>query len=75
MIMPTATLAVQNSVEKRLLGVATSSIQFVRSVGSTVGTAAIGSIVTKGYADKLDANAPEQAPGRLVTALENPRPS
>ena len=73
LIMPTATLAVQNSVEKRLLGVATSSTQFVRSVGSTVGTAAIGSIVTKGYADKLDANAPEQAPGRLVTALENPQ--
>ncbi|HKH10005.1 MAG TPA: MDR family MFS transporter [Rubrobacter sp.] len=73
LIMPTATLAVQNSVEKHLLGVATSSTQFVRSVGSTVGTAVIGSIVTKGYADKLDANAPEQAPGRLVTALENPQ--
>jgi EmrB/QacA subfamily drug resistance transporter len=73
LIMPTATLAVQNSVEKRLLGVATSSTQFVRSVGSTVGTAAIGSIVTKGYADKLDASAPAQAPDRLVTALENPQ--
>src|ERR671916_2063040 len=72
-LMPTATLAVQSTVEKRLLGVATSATQFVRSVGSTVGTAAIGSIVTKGYADKLDANAPEQAPGRLVTALENPQ--
>lgn len=71
LIMPTATLAVQNSVEKRLLGVATSSTQFARSVGSTVGTAAIGSIVTKGYADKLDTNAPEGAPGRLVTALQN----
>ena len=73
LIMPTTTLAVQNSVEKRLLGVATSSTQFVRSVGSTVGTAAIGSIVTKGYADKLDANAPAQAPDRLVAALENPQ--
>src|SRR5829696_7097760 len=73
LIMPTATLAVQNSVEKRMLGVATSSTQFVRSVGSTVGTAAIGSIVTKGYADNLAANAPSGAPDRLVGALENPQ--
>ena len=73
LIMPTATLAVQNSVEKRMLGVATSATQFVRSVGSTVGTAAIGSLVTKGYAEKLDANAPAQAPDRLVSALENPQ--
>jgi EmrB/QacA subfamily drug resistance transporter len=73
LIMPTATLAVQNSVDKRMLGVATSATQFVRSVGSTVGTAAIGSLVTKGYAEKLDANAPAQAPDRLVSTLENPQ--
>jgi hypothetical protein len=71
--MPTATLAVQNSVEKRMLGVATSATQFVRSLGSTVGTAVIGSIVTKGYAENLAANAPSGAPGRLVGALENPQ--
>ena len=73
LIMPTATLAVQNSVEKRMLGVATSATQFVRSLGSTVGTAVIGSIVTKGYADNLAANAPSGAPDRLVGALENPQ--
>jgi len=73
LIMPTATLAVQNSVEKRMLGVATSATQFVRSLGSTVGTAVIGSIVTKGYAENLAANAPSGAPGRLVGALENPQ--
>lgn len=73
LIMPTATLAVQNSVEKRLLGVATSATQFVRSVGSTVGTAAIGSIVTRGYADRLDANVPAAVPDRLVSALDNPQ--
>jgi EmrB/QacA subfamily drug resistance transporter len=73
LIMPTATLAVQNSVEKRMLGVATSATQFVRSLGSTVGTAVIGSIVTKGYAENLATNAPSGAPGRLVGALENPQ--
>jgi EmrB/QacA subfamily drug resistance transporter len=72
LIMPTANLAVQSTVERGLLGVATSAMQFIRSVGSTVGTAVIGSIVTKSYAEGLVANAPPQAPQRLVSALENP---
>jgi EmrB/QacA subfamily drug resistance transporter len=71
-LMPTSTLAVQSVVEKRLLGVATSATQFIRSIGSTVGTAVIGSLVTRGYADNLRDNAPPQAPERLVSALENP---
>ena len=73
LIMPTATLAVQTAVDKTLLGVATSATQFIRAIGSTVGAAVVGSIVTKGYAEGLAANAPAQAPGRLVSALENPQ--
>jgi len=71
-LMPSATLAVQSTVEKRLLGVATSATQFIRSLGSTVGTAVIGSLVTSGYADYLNDNAPSQAPGRLIRALNDP---
>jgi EmrB/QacA subfamily drug resistance transporter len=72
-IMPTTTLAVQSAVDRRFLGVATSATQFIRSIGATVGTAVIGSIVTKGYVEGLVANAPPQAPQRLVSALENPQ--
>jgi len=72
-IMPTATLAVQSTVSREIIGVATSATQFIRSLGSTVGTAVIGSIVTKGYAENLAANAPAQAPDRLVSALNNPQ--
>src|ERR687889_465112 len=71
-LMPSATLSVQSTVEKRLLGVATSATQFIRSLGSTVGTAVIGSLVTSGYADHLKNNAPPQAPGRLISALNDP---
>jgi EmrB/QacA subfamily drug resistance transporter len=71
-IMPTANLAVQSTVDRRILGVAISATQFMRSIGATVGTAVIGSIVTKGYAEGLVANAPPRAPERLVSALENP---
>src|SRR5215210_1544341 len=73
LIMPTTTLAVQNTVEKKMLGVATSATQFVRSIGSTVGTATVGSIVTRGYADGLADGAPPQVPDRLVSALQNPQ--
>ena len=72
-IMPTATLAVQSTVDKRVIGVATSATQFIRSLGSTVGTAVIGSLVTKGYATNLADNAPRQAPQRIVSALGNPQ--
>src|ERR671916_1699267 len=57
-LMPSATLAVQSTVEKRLLGVATSSTQFIRSLGSTVGTAVIRSLGASRYADYLKDNAP-----------------
>jgi hypothetical protein len=60
-------------VDRRLLGVATSATQFIRQIGATVGTAVIGSIVTKGYAEGLVANAPPRAPQHLVSALENPQ--
>ena len=72
-LMPTSTLSVQSTVERKMLGVATSATQFIRSIGSTVGTAVVGSIVTRGYADKLTSGAPPQAPGRLVQALQNPQ--
>jgi len=71
-LMPSATLSVQSTVERKLLGVATSATQFIRSLGSTVGTAVIGSLVTSGYADYLNDNAPPEAPGRLIRALNDP---
>ncbi|QIN79698.1 DHA2 family efflux MFS transporter permease subunit [Rubrobacter marinus] len=73
LIMPTVTLAVQSTVPVEILGVATSATQFIRSLGSTVGTAVVGSLVTRGYAEDLAANAPAQAPERLVSALDNPQ--
>ncbi len=71
-LMPSATLAVQSTVEKSLLGVATSATQFIRALGSTVGTAVIGSLVTSGYAAYLNDNAPPQAPEQVIKALNDP---
>lgn len=51
--MPIMNLAVQNEVEQRQLGVATSSSQLFRGLGSTVGTAVLGSALTLGVATGL----------------------
>ncbi len=72
LIMPTTTLAVQSVVDRRTLGVATAATQFIRSVGATVGTAIIGTLVTAGYVDGLAANTPPRVPERLTSALQDP---
>jgi len=46
--MPTLNLAVQNEFEQRDLGIATSSNQLFRSLGSTIGTAVFGALLTAG---------------------------
>jgi EmrB/QacA subfamily drug resistance transporter len=43
--LPVFTLAVQNAFEHEMLGVATASSQLFRSIGATVGTAVLGSVL------------------------------
>jgi EmrB/QacA subfamily drug resistance transporter len=57
-------LIVQNSVDPKDLGVATSSHQFTRTLGGTIGIGVCGSLVTArfaGLADALNASLPEGA--------------
>lgn len=70
--MPVATVAVQLTVAPRDLGVATSATQFIRSIGSTVGTAVIGSLVTAGYTSRLATAVPQDTPAELRAALADP---
>jgi EmrB/QacA subfamily drug resistance transporter len=46
--LPTINLAIQSEFEQRDLGVVTSSSQLFRSLGSTIGTAIFGSLLTAG---------------------------
>jgi hypothetical protein len=70
--MPVTTLAVQASVERKVLGVATSATQFIRTMGATVGTALIGTIVTGGYFVRLVASAPKEIPAEALNAMHSP---
>jgi len=51
--MPTLNLAIQNEFEQKQLGVATSSSQLFRSLGSTLGTAIFGAVLTAGIVSHL----------------------
>ena len=52
--IPLYTLAVQNSVEPRMTGVATSSATFFRSLGNVVGVAVLGTVFANVLSGGLD---------------------
>jgi len=52
-VMPVMNLAVQNEFAQHELGVATSSSQLFRSLGSTIGIAVFGAMLTAGLANGL----------------------
>lgn len=59
MVMQVLILAVQNSVEPKLIGVATSSTTLFRSIGGSIGVAAFGAIFTHALQSNLQALIPE----------------
>jgi EmrB/QacA subfamily drug resistance transporter len=57
--MPLYTIAVQNAVPYRILGAATSSAAFFRSIGGSVGLAIFGSVLNNRFSSVLLAKLPE----------------
>jgi hypothetical protein len=75
MSIPLFMYAVQNSVPYRYMGISTSSMQFLRAVGGTMGVAIMFSIIQGQYNDSLQENVPPavtQQP-QLSAALEDPQ--
>jgi EmrB/QacA subfamily drug resistance transporter len=68
LMMQTLTVAVQNSVGKRRIGVATASVQFFRTVGAMVGVSVMGAIVTA----RLGGHAATGASPALLSAALHP---
>lgn len=52
-VMPVMTLVVQNEFKHHELGVATSSTQLFRSLGSTIGIAIFGAVLTAGLVSQI----------------------
>ena len=59
--LPLFTLAIQNSVNPREIGAATSSSQFFRQIGSTVGVAVFGTLMAVTLATELPRSLPGSA--------------
>ena len=67
LMMQTLTLVVQNTVEYRDLGTATSGVSFFRSLGGSFGVAILGTL----YATRLE----DELPGAMVAAGVDPQVS
>ena len=75
---PTFMLAVQNSIPFRLMGTATSALQFYRSIGGMLGLALLGAVMTNRFAAKFEESLPESVgsvlpPERIEAIKENPQ--
>ncbi|MFN0147686.1 MAG: MDR family MFS transporter [Dehalococcoidia bacterium] len=76
LVLPTMSLVVQNAVSPQFIGVATSSSQFFRQIGSVMGVAIFGAVLANGYSSRFDetfSEADRQAVGPvIVSELEDP---
>ena len=69
--IPSFLIAVQTTVERRYLGTATSTIQFSRSIGGTLGVSAMGAALGMRLASNLNASGLDP---KLVSQLLDPLP-
>ena len=72
LVQPVYTVAVQNVAPRQQMGAATSSTIFFRSIGSTLGVAAFGSIMLTRYHAEFASTVPERVPSSLLTFFSNP---
>jgi EmrB/QacA subfamily drug resistance transporter len=68
MVMQVLVLAVQNSVDHKLMGVATSGAMLFRQIGGSIGVALFGAI----FANRLAANLADRLPGVRLPGTANP---
>lgn len=69
-VMPVLTLAVQNAVNRKDLGTATSSVVFFRNIGSTLGAAIFGTILTNRLAHHVSDALPGDAGTQISEGLQ-----
>lgn len=75
MSLPVFMLAVQNAVPYRFMGISTSTMQFLRSVGGTMGIAILFSLIQRQYATGLQTTVPEAVRSRpeFIGPLNDPQ--
>jgi len=75
-LMSLFTIVVQNAFPFRLMGVVTANLQFFRSIGSTVGIAIFGSLLTSRFShelpNKIPASVAKVLPPHALRSISNP---
>ena len=75
--MPIFSLTVQNAVDLSQVGVATSAIQFLRSMGGAIGAAIFGAVLSNRFGGAMERAMPAAAaaalPPDLLAAFKNPQ--
>ncbi len=74
LLQPVMTLAVQNAIPRNQLGVGTAAVTYLRSLGSTLGTAVLGTVINNTMATEVANRLPPQAaqlPPQLISAATN----
>lgn len=66
--MPLYTLAIQNAVDVRRIGQATSASQFFRQIGGTIGAALMGTVLATTLAGAFSSTTTQQANGGVPAA-------
>ncbi len=76
-LMSLFTIVVQNAFPIRQLGEVTASLTFFRSIGSTIGIAVLGSVMTNQFHNAFQSNLPaalkRAIPPDRLAALQNPQ--
>jgi EmrB/QacA subfamily drug resistance transporter len=67
--VPVFNLAVQNAVEARVVGSASSMVQFVRSIGGTLGIALFGSVLSNGFAPAFRQALPAAVSSKISSSV------
>ena len=68
MTLPVFNLAVQNAVDVAQVGVATSSVQFLRSIGGSLGTAVFGAVMSNRVGSAFQEALPREVASRIPAA-------
>ncbi|MEO6200704.1 MAG: MDR family MFS transporter [Cryobacterium sp.] len=70
MLMQNLVLVVQNAIEVKILGVATSAVTFFRSLGGTVGVSVLGSVLGTSVAQQIKDGIGSLSPADQATAIQ-----
>lgn len=72
-MMSLFTIVVQNAFPFRQLGEVTAGLTFFRSIGSTIGVAVMGTIMTNSFQSALQSNLSPALASRVPPSLQNPQ--